>query len=160
MVTPADQIPVFVKGGAIVPMQPEMNYTDEKPVSEITFDVFPGEKPSAFNLYEDDGLSLEYQKGNFALTGITTTPGIGAFKLNISKTTGQYAPSNRTYLAKVRWPYEKAPAKVTVNGKIVSAAPGSSVTAKTGWYYDADKHELYIKTAGNQKDNTEILVNF
>ena len=36
-----DQIPVYVKAGAIVPMQPPMRYTGEKPVDPLIVNVWP-----------------------------------------------------------------------------------------------------------------------
>jgi alpha-glucosidase (family GH31 glycosyl hydrolase) len=50
------------KAGAILPMQPAMNYTGEQPVNVITPDIFPGGN-SSFNLYEDDGQHLNYKQG-------------------------------------------------------------------------------------------------
>ena len=67
VVTPLDTIPIFVKAGAIIPMQPTMIYVGEKPVDVITVEIFPN-KNSSFELYEDDGTSLQYQQGNFAIT--------------------------------------------------------------------------------------------
>ncbi len=159
VVTPPDTIPVFAKGGAIIPMQPDMKYTDEKPVNEITLDIFPGEN-SSFDLYEDDGSSLDYKTGKFSLTRITSAGSSGALKVNISKATGGYMPANRTYLAKVRWPEEKAPAKVSENGKAVKGATSIAGLTKAGWFYDAKEKTLYVKTTGTQKTNTELLVNY
>ena len=34
-------IPMFVKQGSIIPQMPVMNYTDEKPVYPVTFEIFP-----------------------------------------------------------------------------------------------------------------------
>jgi len=158
IVTPVDTIPVFAKAGAIIPMQPEMKYTDEKLVSELTLDIFPGAN-STFDLYEDDGLSLDYKQGKFSLTKITTNGLSGAFKVNISKATGAYQPANRTYLAKVRWA-DKAPLKVTENGKVVKAAVAANALTKAGWYFDEKGKVLYIKSTGTQKNNVELIVNY
>ncbi len=60
-----DQIPVYVKAGAIVPMQPPMRYTSEKPVDPLIVNVWPL-KPgtnSSYSVYEDSGASVEYQNG-------------------------------------------------------------------------------------------------
>ncbi len=55
---PLDRMPLFVKSGSIIPMQPDMTYSDEKPLETLVVDVYAGDKGS-FSLYEDDGTSLE-----------------------------------------------------------------------------------------------------
>ena len=54
---PVTLLPVFVKAGSIIPMQPEMEYVGEKPVDVLTLDVFPTLEDGSFDfvLYEDDG---------------------------------------------------------------------------------------------------------
>jgi len=64
---PLDKLPVFVKAGAIIPLYPEMLHDREKPKDPVTFDIYPFGK-SSFRLYEDDGLTQEYRKGEFATT--------------------------------------------------------------------------------------------
>lgn len=62
---PYESMPVHVKAGAIVPMGPELMYTDEKPADPITLWVYAG-ADGAFALYEDDGLSYAYEHGALA----------------------------------------------------------------------------------------------
>jgi alpha-D-xyloside xylohydrolase len=60
-----EQMPVFVKAGAIIPFGPELQYTAEKNADTITLYVYAG-KDGAFTLYEDEGLNYNYEKGLFA----------------------------------------------------------------------------------------------
>ena len=62
---PYDQMPLFVRAGAIVPFGPELQYTEEKPADPITLFVYDG-ADGAFTLYEDDGSSYAYERGEFA----------------------------------------------------------------------------------------------
>jgi len=48
--------------GSIVPMAPDMEYTDQRPLDPLIVDVYAG-KPASFRLYEDDGTSLNYRHG-------------------------------------------------------------------------------------------------
>lgn len=58
---PIDQIPVFVKAGSIVPMGADIQSTATKQaIAEIR--VYPG-KDADFTLYDDDGVTLDYEKG-------------------------------------------------------------------------------------------------
>ena len=56
---------MHVRAGSIVPVGPELQYTDEKPADPITLYVYAG-ADGAFTLYEDDGVSYGYEKGAFA----------------------------------------------------------------------------------------------
>jgi alpha-D-xyloside xylohydrolase len=62
---PLDAPPLFVRAGAILPFGPELHYTDEKPADPITLVVYPG-ADGAFTLYEDDGLTYGYERGEFS----------------------------------------------------------------------------------------------
>jgi alpha-D-xyloside xylohydrolase len=62
---PYDRIPVYVRAGSIVPVGPELQYTDEKPADPITLIVYTG-APGRFSLYEDDGASYGYERGQAA----------------------------------------------------------------------------------------------
>jgi alpha-glucosidase len=62
---PLHKLPVFVKAGAIIPMQPIKSHTNEI-THTIILHVYTGDS-STFSFYEDDGISYEYQKGNYAL---------------------------------------------------------------------------------------------
>jgi alpha-D-xyloside xylohydrolase len=67
---PLDQIPLYSRQGSILPFGPELQYTQEKPADPITLYVYTGADAS-FTLYEDDGLSYDYEQGTFATIPIT-----------------------------------------------------------------------------------------
>ena len=47
-----------------------MEYSDEKPASEITLYVYEGQNGS-FTLYEDEGVNYNYEKGQYAMIPFT-----------------------------------------------------------------------------------------
>jgi alpha-glucosidase len=60
-------VPVFVRGGAILPMQPLVQSTDETPNGPLTLRVYApraGETCQG-DIYSDDGHSLNYRQGQF-----------------------------------------------------------------------------------------------
>jgi alpha-D-xyloside xylohydrolase len=59
---PYDSLPLFVAAGSIIPTGPELQYTGEKPADPITLLVYAG-ADGAFSLYEDDGLTYGYERG-------------------------------------------------------------------------------------------------
>ena len=62
---PLDTIPLFVRAGSIIPMGPELQYSDEKPADPIEVRVYPG-ADGDFVLYEDEGDSYRYEKGAYS----------------------------------------------------------------------------------------------
>ncbi|MGB7768198.1 MAG: TIM-barrel domain-containing protein [Verrucomicrobiia bacterium] len=62
---PYDSMPLFIRAGAIIPFGPELQYTGEKPANPITLYVYAGADGN-FTLYEDDGLTYNYEHGAFA----------------------------------------------------------------------------------------------
>jgi alpha-glucosidase (family GH31 glycosyl hydrolase) len=61
-----EEIPIFVKAGAIIPMQLTEEPLD-KAVNPLVLSVFPGDSGSV-KIYEDDGNSLGYKSGEFSRT--------------------------------------------------------------------------------------------
>jgi len=73
---PLNRLPVYVRAGAVIPLGPAMQHTDEKPIDELAVhvygfgsdDIATETRTGAFDLYEDDGLSNDYQNGKFQRT--------------------------------------------------------------------------------------------
>jgi alpha-glucosidase len=57
-----DEMPLYVRAGAILPEQPLVESTSETPQGPLELRVYPGPDCHGY-LYEDDGRSLQYQKG-------------------------------------------------------------------------------------------------
>jgi alpha-D-xyloside xylohydrolase len=66
---PYERMPVYVKAGSIIPFGPELQYTAEKPAETITLNVYAGADAS-FDVYEDEGINYNYEKGAFAIIPI------------------------------------------------------------------------------------------
>ncbi|HEW92623.1 MAG TPA: DUF5110 domain-containing protein [Thermotogaceae bacterium] len=88
---PLEIIPYFQReDSAVIKMDP-MNYLFEKDIEFLTFEIFLN-KGFEFNYYEDDGLTNNFEKGNFALKKITV------FKDSIKVST-----VNNGYKSKIRY---------------------------------------------------------
>ena len=62
---PFDKIPVFVPEGSILPVGPEMEWSDQKKPELIDLYVYAG-KDGSYTLYEDEGTNYNYEKGKYA----------------------------------------------------------------------------------------------
>jgi len=67
---PYEQIPVFVREGAIIPFGPAMQWSDEKPAELINLYIYAGQN-GTFQLYEDEGTNYNYEKGMYATIDIS-----------------------------------------------------------------------------------------
>lgn len=114
---PADEIPVFVREGGIIAQQPPSAYSDARPLDQLIVDVY-GAGNSAFDLYEDDGLSLDYRAGRQAHTILRhAARGDGLQSLVVEPTRGSYQgqPASRSYDVRIHVPAR--PASITVDGR-------------------------------------------
>ncbi len=59
-----ETLPLYLRAGAIIPMGPLKQYTAEKVDGPLDISVYPG-ADGAFLLYEDDGSSFNYKKGEW-----------------------------------------------------------------------------------------------
>jgi alpha-D-xyloside xylohydrolase len=57
--------PLYIKAGSIIPIGPEVQYTNEKPWDNLDIIVYPGAN-AEFTLYEDEGDNYNYQKGMYS----------------------------------------------------------------------------------------------
>ncbi len=141
-----DKIPLFVKAGAIIPMQPDMNYVGHKPVDPLTLDIYPF-KTSDFVLYEDDGETEDYKKGAFALTRFVCKQREDGITIDIGESKGQYEGKlkSRAYILKVN--QVGSPDKVKVGSKTLKqhSSHKDFEENKTGWWYDSSKRVLLVK---------------
>ena len=62
---PYERMPLYVRAGSIIPLGPALEYTAEKPADRLLLVVFAG-ADADFTLYEDDGVSYDYEKGAYS----------------------------------------------------------------------------------------------
>ncbi|MFF5448652.1 TIM-barrel domain-containing protein [Streptomyces sp. NPDC012888] len=152
---PLDTLPLFTRGGGIVPMWPQMNHTGEKPVTTLTYDIHPRGN-STFTLYEDDGITRAHRTGAYAEQRVDVTApaaGTGDVTVSVGASTGEYAgkPAARDYEFSLR--VAAAPAGVTSAGAPLPAHGSKAAyeAAATGWYFDpADRSGVLWVKAGRQ----------
>ncbi len=79
---PIDDVPVFVKEGAIIPMQSVVQNTKKKGDGILYLHVWKGNSSTSFTYYEDDGETYDYEKGRSVTRLINYLPVENAIKLN------------------------------------------------------------------------------
>jgi alpha-glucosidase len=150
------EIPVYVKAGAVVPMQPKMRTTGERPVDPLILTVFPGDSGST-RVYEDEGNTPGYESAQYAWTTVkhSRLPD-GTRRIEVSPAEGRYPgmPAARRY--EIRLPLTVPPDAVTVNGRDVAYAADARDSA---WRYDGSTLTTIIDVPPTALDQrVEVLV--
>ncbi len=120
MVTPTlDQLPVYVRGGSILPIAPLVQSTTEVPNGPLTLRVFPPNSGEACagEVYSDDGHSFDFRNGDFARIHFTCSAASdGSLHVEIAKQEGNWRPWWREYRVEaVSW--KPKATRASVNGK-------------------------------------------
>ncbi|MGD0831328.1 MAG: TIM-barrel domain-containing protein [Terracidiphilus sp.] len=141
-----EQIPVYVRPGAIIPMQPPMLYTGEKPVDPLILNIWPltPETTSSYSVYEDSGTGVEYQKGVFARTPIKAEQSGDTLQVEIGPVQGTYPGMPLARGFELRLPADWPPQLVTVNG---TPLPHAGIAGKSGWRFEGNTLTTVIPIA-------------
>ncbi|WP_233839918.1 TIM-barrel domain-containing protein [Dyella sp. 2HG41-7] len=133
-------IPLFIREGAIIPTQPVMDYVGEHPVTEITVDVFPAERATHFDYYDDDGGTYAYEHGAFFSQRLTAQRDADGAQFSTDATHGSYKPALKYYLVKV---HGVTAAAVKVGAKALKSyanAEALQAAKGEGWMVDHDRY--------------------
>ena len=114
-------IPLFVRQGAIVPTQPLMQYVGEHPVTTLTVEVFPAERATHFDYYDDDGETYAYEHGAYFQQRLGTQASGRTVRLTLAAARGAYKPALRRYLFVLHRVHAKA---LSVDGRPLEPAAG------------------------------------
>lgn len=125
-------LPVYVRAGSIVPMQPLVQNTGQTPQGPLELRVYPGPDCHG-SLYQDDGTTFNYKRGEYLRVDYTCTSAPGRLTLKIDTQEGSYPAWWKSVdVAIYDWP--SAQAHATLNGQ-----------ALTGSTYDAVHRILHLR---------------
>jgi len=141
-----DEMPVYVRAGAILPMQPLVQNTEETPNGPLQLRVYPGED-CAGSLYQDDGHSFAYQKGEILRVTYSCSVSVGALTISSHIDKNAYRPWwNATALT--IYGSAAAPKEVRVDDRVIQ-----------GWSFDAQSHTVTL-TVPDALKNWTVHLNF
>ncbi|MGE5589818.1 MAG: glycoside hydrolase family 31 protein [Bacillota bacterium] len=96
---PLERMPLYVRGGTAFPLAPVRQHTGE-PATELTLEVFPGNGQTV--LYEDDGHTLDYQRGEFSRTPLAVSWDGSVLTLQVGASQGPYRPPRTRWHVRLR----------------------------------------------------------
>ena len=151
-------IPLFVRSGAIIPMAEDRLDNLKTQQAEHLRILCAADRDGRFELYEDDGISMDYEKGGCLKTSITMTAGERTV-LDFHQE-GHYETAVKTlYLDMIH--REKAPYWVKADGETIPhfLHRRKFEEADCGWYYSQRLKSVQIKYPNPKKDY-QVIVSF
>ncbi|WP_327271705.1 DUF5110 domain-containing protein [Streptomyces sp. NBC_01224] len=149
---PLDTLPLFVKGGSIVPMWPKGTVSwESRDKSQLDYDIYP-QGTTDYTLYEDDGVTRKFTEGASATQHVQvqapTHGKAGRTTVKIGASVGSYEgkPSARSYHVTVHG--NNAPSQVVMDHSRLHRLNSATefAAAKTGWFTDPATGITEIKT--------------
>ena len=132
---PLETVPLYVRGGAILPMGPEMNYVGEQAGGPLTFTIYPDAKGHAeATLYEDDGVGPAYARGAFRRISVTYQASNAGAEITVGAPAGPYQTAPRTLVFSVHGGHPVTAA--ALDGKPLAAIQSGQPGA--GWWKSGD----------------------
>lgn len=114
-------IPLFVREGAIIPTQPPMDYVGQHPVVQLDVDIFPADRRTTFQYYDDDGSSYAYERGASFRQSFAVERRGAVVHVETGAPSGSYRPALTHYLLKI---HGDTPVAITVEGHAMAAFAG------------------------------------
>jgi alpha-glucosidase len=154
---PLDHMPLFVRGGAIIPSQQDMQYTDQLPIDPLTLDVYP-DGPSSRQYYDDDGISFDYQKRIYYLQTVSVEPRPQGVNIDFSSPEGSFRTQKRSLVIRIH--LQANPPRLVAVGamQIPQQATAEALQDATeGWMYDADSRTIWVKFPDEQAASKVVV---
>ena len=96
---PLEKMPMYVRGGSVIPLAPVMQYTSESRVNQLRLRVTPG--MGEYTLYEDDGISFEYHNNVWSTTTYQVNTEGERVIVDIQARQGNWNPQSRQIIVEV-----------------------------------------------------------
>lgn len=137
-----NEIPVFVRAGAVIPMAPKMEYSEQQPVDPLIVTVMPGASGET-RVYADQGNSLGYKSNEYTWTKVKQSRQGDTVRVEVSPVEGSYPdmPQERAYEFRLFGVFP--PKRVTVNGQELKFNRSEGAV---GWRYNGNQTMVVINT--------------
>lgn len=155
---PIWKLPLFVKAGAIVPMNRPNNNIHEVNTAERIFDIWPAGH-SEFTLYDDDGNTEAYMRGEHATTKVTSElDAKGNLAITICPTEGNYdgMVKEKSTLVRINTTARPKSVRAIIGKKKVTLTEGEGTNT---WRYVERPQLNQFSTQGTDMAKVEVTKN-
>ena len=163
--TPLWKLPVFIKGGAIIPVTASNNNVKEIDKALRMYELYPLGSTS-FTEYDDDGVTVDYKNGQFTQTLIEQAcDEKGNVTVTINPTTGDFNGFVKEKVTIFKVNASAAPKGVSakVGDKKVKLKKVASIeefnNGENVYFYDAKPNLNRFATAGSEFEKVEMIKN-
>ena len=118
---PLEEFPLYVRGGWVLPMQPYTPRPASTPFTTLVLRVYPsaGDADNTYTLYEDDGLSRDYERGIHATTELNYRRAGDVTTVTVRPAVGSYRGQEPRRAYRLQLPAAGEFRRVKVNGRTV-----------------------------------------
>nr|WP_243050771.1 TIM-barrel domain-containing protein [Dyella sp. RRB7] len=153
-------IPLFIREGAIIPQQAAMDYVGEQAVTSLDVLVFPADRETRFDVYDDDGETYGYEKGDYFLQPLTVQRANGVVNFHAAAASGRYRPALKDYVLAI---HGSAAAAVSSNGQALAMRDSVQALRAAdgeGWARGKDRYGdvTYVKIAAGGARDVQLTV--
>lgn len=155
---PIWKLPLFVKAGAIVPMNRPNNNIHEVNTAERIFGIWPAGH-SEFTLYDDDGNTEAYMRGEHATTKVTSElDAKGNLAITICPTEGNYdgMVKEKSTLVRINTTARPKSVRAIIGKKKVTLTEGEGANT---WRYVEHPQLNQFSTQGTDMAKVEVTKN-
>ncbi len=144
---PLETVPMYVRGGSVLPMGPEMNYLMERSFSPLTFSVYLDSKGQADgSYYEDDGLTQDYERKIYRRSLIHAQRDSDKLLISIRPVEGVLKTEKRRLIFRI--PSASEAQTVIVDGQPTPLLAASS--SEPGWIKEAEGISITLEDVGQE----------
>ncbi len=162
---PLNTIPIFVKKGSVIPMMPVMQYIHEKKDYPLFIHIFPNyeDESARFELYEDEGESLDYLKDIYSKTNFVCTTRSDGYTTSIEPKDNDFRQSERRNIILI-YHLEQKPKSVSVNNKIIGNVEENRISdnrendfSSIEWSWNDTTKECRVKVP-DKRENVNVSI--
>jgi len=154
---PLDQVPVYVRAGAIIPTRELEQYVGQLPMNPLTFNIYPG-PADTYTLYQDDGISTDAEKQDaYRVTQISHATQGNQALVRLTRTHDGFTPAETFYFVALLGTVH--PASVTAAGAgLPDAGNPASLAASpvNSYYWNQNISITFVKIFDTAADITII----
>jgi alpha-glucosidase (family GH31 glycosyl hydrolase) len=150
-----NRFPLYARGGVPIPLQPYTQRMTTATLTDLAVRCYPGADghSASTTLYEDDGVTTRYLKGEWSQTVLT-------YRRSENKVAVIISPSKDSYAGQVEKRSYQVELRETAKPRDVAVRHGQSETDYVT-DYDESTHTVHVRTAPRPiHDDVTVLVNF
>lgn len=160
---PPGIVPVFVREGAILPMRALEQYVGELAECPLSFNIYPSQNTTTYNLYLDDGTTLDYAAQHaYRQVLITAATSVDTRTVVFQRLVDNYTPAEPAFTVRVLSTQNLQQATVTLNGtSLPFVADPAALDAATApaFCFDANTSSILVKVFDNAPTLTVAVTN-